>query len=111
MSVDRDKLQALADSLTEDQRRLLREGLAGGDNLDVEALAASLNSAENQRILRSLSEDGGGDSPEAELFADAGGLDAGGLDAGTGNAGTVDAGTTDAGSSSSVPSEPPLTRW
>ncbi len=86
MAIDADKLRELAYSLSEDQRRLLREGLAGGENLDVPSLVTTLNSAENQRILRQLAADGGADG------------------------GTPDGGAPDGGTHPTSP-EPPLTRW
>ncbi|MFI1767451.1 hypothetical protein ACH41H_36130 [Streptomyces sp. NPDC020800] len=82
MTMDADKLRELAYSLSEDQRRLLREGFASGENLDVPSLVATLNSAENQRVLHHLA---------AELPD--GGAD-GGTDGGTGGS-----------------TEQPLTRW
>lgn len=90
MTVDAGKLRELAYSLSEDQRRLLREGLAGGENLDVPSLVAALNSAENQRVLQQLA----ADSPE--------------------EAGTPDGGTSKAkpdGGTRAPKPEPPLTRW
>ncbi|MFB7476055.1 hypothetical protein [Kitasatospora sp. NPDC056184] len=89
MAMDADKLRELAYSLSEDQRRLLREGLADGENLDVTSLAATLNSAENQRVLQQLA----AESP----------------DGGTSDGGTTDGGTSDGGTGGST--EPPLTRW
>lgn len=91
MTVDPEKLRELAYTLTDDQRRLLREGLAGGENLDVDGLIATLNSSGNQETLRELA---------------AAAPDAGPGDAGTGNAGTGNAGTTHP-----PVTEPPLTRW
>jgi hypothetical protein len=90
MTVDPEKLRELPYTLTDDQRRLLREGLAGGENLDVDGLISTLNSSENQETLKELA--------------------AAAPDAGAGNAGTGNAGTGDAGTTPPI-TEPPLTRW
>jgi hypothetical protein len=89
--VDFDKLSELAETLTEDQRRLLREGLAGGKELDPQTLSESLRSFDTEAMFARL-EPVSADAP----------------DGGTGDAGTGDAGT---GTSHPVPVEPPLTRW
>ena len=96
MALDPEKLRELAYTLSDDQRRLLREGLANGENLDIDSLIATLNSFENQEVLRELA---------------AAASDAGTGDAGTGDAGTGDAGTSDAGTGHPPIVEPPLTRW
>jgi hypothetical protein len=88
MNVDPDKLEQLIYSLTSDQKALLREGLAEGENLNPDKLAATFNSVENQEVLKNL-------------FADA-------QDGGIPTTSTPDAGT-DAGSHPSP--DPPLTRW
>ena len=98
MNLDPDKLEQLVYTLTDDQKALLRQGLAQGKNLDPETLAAAFNSVENQEMLK-------------KLFADA--QDAGapttvGPDAGTGDAGTGDAGTHPPHPPAP---DPPLTRW
>lgn len=89
MTVDSDKLRELADTLTDDQRRLLREGLAGGRDLDPDSLAEILNSYENQAIFRELAA-----TPASD-------------------AGAPDGGTTlpPDGGTTHPPPEPPLTRW
>jgi hypothetical protein len=50
MDIDHDKLRELGQSLTDDQRRLLREGLAGGGELDPKTLAKSLKSLDTQAV-------------------------------------------------------------
>jgi hypothetical protein len=98
--VDFGKLSELAETLTEDQRRLLREGLGGGQDLDPQTLGEALRSFDTEAMFARLE----------PLSADA--PDAGPADAGTGDAGTGDAGTGDAGGTPHpVPVEPPLTRW
>jgi len=92
--IDLDKLNELAETLSEDQRRLLREGLASGKDLDAATLSESLRNFDTEAMFSRLS----------RVSADA-------PDGGTGDAGTVDAGTGDAGTSHPTPSEPPLTRW
>jgi hypothetical protein len=98
MTVRPDKLEELVYSLSEDQKRLLREGLAEGENLDPSKLAETFSSFENQEEFRKLA----ADAP----------------DAGTGDAGAPDGGTPpttlpDGGTPPShpPPPEPPLTRW
>ncbi|MFI5909503.1 hypothetical protein [Dactylosporangium sp. NPDC051541] len=96
MTVNPDKLRELAYTLSDDQRRLLREGLADGGPLDADALVAVLRDAGNHETFK-------------ELAADAGAGDAGVGDAGTV---TTDGGTGDAGTSHPpTPPEPGLTRW
>jgi hypothetical protein len=85
MPIDHDKLRELANTLTEDQRRLLREGLAGGADPDPDELHATLQSFDRETV-------------HALAAADAG--DAGAGDAGAGAGGTAPPVT-----------EPPLTRW
>ncbi len=91
MSADYDKLAELADTLTDDQRRLLREGLASGEYVDPEKLGASLRSFDTDAMFQTLAV----------------------RDAGAGDAGTTlppDGGTGDGGTSPTPP-EPPLSRW
>jgi hypothetical protein len=52
--IDHDKLRELADTLTEDQRRLLREGLAGGEDVDPETLTASLKRLDSELMFLKL---------------------------------------------------------
>jgi hypothetical protein len=91
MAVDPEKLRELACTLSEDQRRLLREGLAGGENLDPDELGAVFDSLENKEIFRVL----------AAEAPDGGAPDGGVPDGGTGDGGTAPPTTV----------EPPLTRW
>ncbi len=56
MDIDRDKLSALARSLTDDQRKLLREGLSGGGDLDPETLAESLRSFDTRAMFERLAD-------------------------------------------------------
>lgn len=93
MSLDPDKLEQLVYTLTDDQKALLRQGLAQGKNLDPETLAATFNAVENQEVLK-------------KLFADA-------QDAGVPTTVGPDAGTGDAGTHPPHPPapDPPLTRW
>jgi hypothetical protein len=102
VTVDASKLQELAASLSEDQRRLLKEGLAGGENLDVTTLAATLNSEENQRILSALATDDGGEY---------GGVAANVLSADLPDGGTNGDGGVPNGGTHPAKPEPPLTRW
>lgn len=57
MDIDRDRLDELAKSLTEDQRQLLREGLAGGGDLDPDTLAESLRSFDTEAMFERLGAD------------------------------------------------------
>ena len=57
MKVDPEKVKDLIETLSDDQRKLLQEGLANGDNLDPCKLAAVFNSVENQQIFRNLADD------------------------------------------------------
>lgn len=57
MEIDNKKLNELAKTLTEDQRRLLREGLAGGGELDPETLAKSLHSFDTKAMFAQLTDD------------------------------------------------------
>ena len=91
MTANPEKLRELAYSLSDDQRRLLREGLALGDGADAEALIASIQSVENQDKFR-------------RLVAEA-------PDGGAPDAGVPDAGTPDSGTGHPPTVEPPLTRW
>ena len=81
MTADPQKLQELAYSLSDDQRRLLREGLALDDGADADALIASIQSIENQETFRRLA------------------------------ANAVDGGAPDGGTTHPPITEPPLTRW
>jgi hypothetical protein len=56
MAIDKNKLKELARTLTDDQRRLLREGLAGGGEIDPKSLAKSLRSL-NTKVLARLAAD------------------------------------------------------
>jgi hypothetical protein len=49
--IDHDKLSELANTLTEDQRRLLREGLAGGAAVDPATLTASLKRLDSDLLF------------------------------------------------------------
>jgi hypothetical protein len=53
-AIDEDKLKELARTLTDDQRRLLREGLAGGGEIDPKSLAKSLRSLDTKAVLARL---------------------------------------------------------
>ena len=57
MGIDNDKLHELAKTLTDDQRRLLREGLAGGGAVDPKSLAKSLQSVDTEALLGRLAAD------------------------------------------------------
>jgi hypothetical protein len=57
MAIDKDKLKELARTLTDDQRRLLREGLAGGGVIDPKSLAKSLRSLDTKAVLARLAAD------------------------------------------------------
>jgi hypothetical protein len=57
MKVDPEKLKNLIDTLSDDQKQLLREGLANGHNLDPCTLADVFHSVENQRLLSKLTLD------------------------------------------------------
>lgn len=57
MEINRGKLSELAKSLSDDQRQLLREGLAGGGDLDPETLAASLRSFDSASMFETLRAD------------------------------------------------------
>ena len=52
--VDHDKLRELADTLTDDQRRLLREGLAQGADVDPAVLTASLKRLDSELMFLKL---------------------------------------------------------
>ncbi len=93
MKVNPEKLQELIYSLSHDQKRLLREGLANGDNLDPDELAATFNSFENQEEIR-------------KLVAEA-------PDGGAPDGGAPDGGAPDGGTHPPHPPtpDPPLTRW
>lgn len=106
--VDHDKLRELADTLTEDQRRLLREGLAGGSDLDPTTLSASLRSFDTVLMFRMLADDGGSfGAPTERALAEAP-PDGGVPDGGT----PPDGGLPDGGTPPPKPKpEPPLTRW
>jgi hypothetical protein len=52
--IDHDKLRDLANTLTDDQRRLLREGLAGGADVDPQTLAESLKQLDADLMLLKL---------------------------------------------------------
>jgi hypothetical protein len=71
MSIDHDKLSELAKTLTDDQRRLLREGLAGGDEPDPESLAESLRSVDTRAVLERLAVDSAAADVEPLVFAEA----------------------------------------
>jgi hypothetical protein len=77
MTVDPDKLRKFAATLTDDQTRLLREGLAEGGDLDPDALAATFASYENQGIFRAVA------AERTVAAADAGAPDGGAGDGGT----------------------------
>jgi hypothetical protein len=49
--IDHDKLSELANTLTEDQRRLLREGLAGGADVDPATLTSSLKRLDSDLLF------------------------------------------------------------
>lgn len=91
MTVDPEKLRELAYTLSDDQRRLLREGLGHGENIDPDALIATLSDFGNQEMLKALAVDAGAGDAGAPV------TDAGAGDAGTGHP--------------SPPPEPGLTRW
>jgi hypothetical protein len=57
MGIDNDKLHELAKTLTDDQRRLLREGLAGGGAVDPKSLAKSLQSVDTEAVFGLLAAD------------------------------------------------------
>lgn len=96
MTVDPAKLRELAQSLTDDQTKLLREGLGDGGELDADSLMATLNDYENREIFKSF-------AAERVVAADAGAPD-GGV--------PPDAGTLPPdGGTSHPPHDPPLTRW
>jgi hypothetical protein len=97
MTVNPERLQELLDSLSQDQKELMRAALANGENLDPEKLASIVNSLENQEEFRKLA--------AASAPSNAGAPDGGSPEAGTPDGGTSDGGTT------VVPPEPPLTRW
>jgi hypothetical protein len=63
-TVDPEKLRELAYTLSDDQKRLLREGLAGGGNLDPDSLRTIFNSSENREILRELA----AEDPDAQAL-------------------------------------------
>ena len=105
--IDHDKLRELAKSLTGDQRRLLREGLAGGKDVDAETLSASLKRFDSELMFLKLASD----SPTFEASNERAAA-AAPPDAGTGDGGTPDGGTSDGGTTPPKPKpEPPLTRW
>jgi len=105
--IDHDKLRELANTLTGDQRRLLREGLAGGKDVDAETLSASLKRFDSELMFLKLASD----SPTFEASNERAAA-AAPPDAGTGDGGTPDGGTPDGGTTPPKPKpEPPLTRW
>lgn len=57
MAIDKKKLEELARTLTDDQRRLLREGLAGGGEIDPKSLAKSLRTLNTKAVLARLAAD------------------------------------------------------
>ena len=59
MTIDTEKLRQFAATLTDDQTRLLREGLAGGDKLTPESLVSIFKSRENHRLLKKSFGEGG----------------------------------------------------
>jgi hypothetical protein len=109
--IDHNKLRELADTLTEDQRQLLREGLAGGADVDAETLAASLKRLDSELMfLKLATESRGSDKPTAAAAAAAG---TGAGDFGVGDTG-IEAGFSGSGKPKPKPKpkpEPPLTRW
>jgi hypothetical protein len=104
--IDHDKLRELADTLTQDQRRLLREGLAGGADIDPESLTASLKRLDSELLFLKLATESSESSVSRTLAAAP--PDAGVPDGGTGDGGTPDGGTTQP---PKPKPEPPLTRW
>lgn len=101
MSIDHEKLAELAQTLTDDQRRLLREGLGTGESVDAEGLSAALRSFDSEVMLERLSVS----AHDVPVVVDAGpdgGVPSGG-DAGAPNGGGQHP--------TPVPPEPPLTRW
>ena len=57
MDIDNDKLNQLAQTLTDDQRRLLREGLAGGGEVNPKSLAKSIRSLDTEAVFELLAAD------------------------------------------------------
>ncbi len=55
MEIDSDKLSALAKTLTDDQRRLLAEGLGGGDDLDPTTVAEALRAVDVGAVIERVS--------------------------------------------------------
>jgi hypothetical protein len=103
--IDHDKLRELADTLTEDQRRLLREGLAGGADVDPVSLTASLKKLDSELLFLKLASESS-ESSVSRTLAEAP------PDAGVPDGGTPDGGTPDGGTQPPKPKpEPPLTRW
>ncbi len=96
MPIDHEKLLELAQTLTDDQRRLLREGLGTGEYVDPAGRSAALRSFDSEAMFERLAS------------ASANGVIA---DAGIPDGGVPDGGAPDAGGSHPVPPEPPLTRW
>jgi hypothetical protein len=60
MDIDIKKLTELAKTLTDDQRRLLHEGLAGGEELNPQTLAASLRALDTNAVFERLAADSPG---------------------------------------------------
>ncbi len=97
MSIDHDKLLELAQTLTDDQRRLLREGLGTGEYVDPEGLSEALRSFDSEAMFERLVS---ADAVDVFVVAD------------TPDGGVPDGGVPDGGTQPvPVPPEPPLTRW
>jgi hypothetical protein len=111
--VDHRKLRELANTLTNDQRRLLREGLAGGSDVDPETLGASLRSIDSELMFRLLAADSPDFAESNSRVVAAAPPDAGTGDGGTPDGGVPDGGTPDGGTTKppAPKPEPPLTRW
>jgi hypothetical protein len=103
MSIDHEKLAELAQTLTDDQRRLLREGLGTGENVDAEGLGAALRSFDSEAMFERLAVS----AHDVPVTVDAG------PDGGAPGTGTPDGGLPNGGGQhpTPVPPEPPLTRW
>jgi hypothetical protein len=95
MSVDPDKLRQFADTLTDDQIQLLREGLAEGGDLHPDKLAATLSSEENQGVFKEF-------ASGRAVMAEDGGVD-GGVDGGAGDGGST--------KPPPPPKDEPMSRW
>lgn len=109
MPINEDKLRDLAETLSEDQRQLLREALTDGRDPDPETLTASLREFDAHSMFSSL----GYDVRTAGFVASEAAADAGARDAGARDAGAPDGGAPDGGTAPphTVAPEPPLTRW